>query len=279
MREIININKDWLFSKTAKSAPETLPVDWEHIDLPHTWNGIDGQDGGNDYYRGKCRYAKKLTRVELGNGEVKFIRFEAVNSSAEIYFNGRKIFTHDGGYSAFCVKLDDIKDENILAVSADNSPNDFVYPQMADFTFYGGIYRDVNIISVSKEHFDLEYYGAPGIKIIPKINGNSAEVNAEAYVKSDKDALVKFVITDTDGNEISSAQADAKNAKTVIKLDNIHLWDGVKDPYLYTMSAYLTVGGEVKDVVSSRFGLRTYEIDPQRGFILNGKEYLSLIHI
>lgn len=273
MREIININKDWLFSKTAKSAPETLPDSWEHVDLPHTWNGVDGQDGGNDYYRGKCWYAKKLTRAELGGAEVKFIRFEAVNSSAEIYFNGRKIFTHDGGYSAFCVKLDDIKDENILAVSADNSPNDFVYPQMADFTFYGGIYRDVNIIGVSKEHFDLEYCGAPGIKIIPKINGNSAEVNAEAYVKSDKDALVKFVITDADGNEISSAETDAKNAKTSIKLDNIHLWNGVKDPYLYTMSAYLTVGGEVKDVISSRFGLRTYEIDPQRGFILNGKEY------
>ena len=114
MREIININKDWLFSKTAKSVPETLPGNWEHVDLPHTWNGVDGQDGGNDYYRGKCWYLKKLTRAELGDAEVKFIRFEAVNSSAEVYFNGRKIFTHDGGYSAFCVKLDDIKDENIL---------------------------------------------------------------------------------------------------------------------------------------------------------------------
>ena len=99
MREKININKDWLFSKSAKSAPNSLPTDWEKVNLPHTWNGTDGQDGGNDYYRGKCFYAKSLKKSELGDSSVHYLEFEAVNSSAEVYWNTKLIGRHDGGYS------------------------------------------------------------------------------------------------------------------------------------------------------------------------------------
>ena len=161
MREVININKNWLFSKKEQPVPKTLPEDWESVNLPHTWNGTDGQDGGNDYYRGKCCYVKLLKKADLGEKPVHYIQFDGVNSSAEVWWNGEKIGSHDGGYSAFRVRIPEISDENILTVYADNSPNDTVYPQVADFTFYGGLYRGVKLISVPSVHFDLDYYGGP----------------------------------------------------------------------------------------------------------------------
>ena len=128
MRQIININKDWRFCKKPQSTPTALPTDWESVDLPHTWNGTDGQDGGNDYYRGKCAYAKALTADELGSAPVHYLQFDGVNSSAAVYWNGQQIAKHDGGYSTFRAKLPKILPENLLVVYADNSPNETVYP-------------------------------------------------------------------------------------------------------------------------------------------------------
>ena len=168
MRNIKIINDNWLFSKEAKAAPAALPTDWEQKNLPSTWNEKDGQDGGNDYYRGKCFFAKSISKADLPEGEEIYLQFDGVNSTAEIFWNGKSLMVHHGGYSTFRVKVEEIKDENLLVVSADNTPNDFVYPQMADFTFYGGIYRDVSVIGVPKKHFDLDYYGAPVSMLHPR---------------------------------------------------------------------------------------------------------------
>lgn len=273
MREKININKDWLFSKSAKSAPNSLPTDWEKVNLPHTWNGTDGQDGGNDYYRGKCFYAKSLKKSELGDSSVHYLEFEAVNSSAEVYWNTKLIGRHDGGYSTFRVKIPEILDENLLVVAADNSPNDRVYPQVADFTFYGGIYRDVSVISVNERHFDLDFYGAPGVRIIPRVDGSSATVETEFYVNDPSDCLIQYTISDMDGNVVISGETAADSARVFPKIENVHLWDGVDDPYLYTLTAKLIFGGEETDEISARFGCRRFRIDPQKGFILNGRPY------
>lgn len=273
MREKININIDWLFSKSAKSVPNSLPTDWEKVNLPHTWNGTDGQDGGNDYYRGKCFYAKSLKKSELGDSSVHYLEFEAVNSSAEVYWNAKLIGRHDGGYSTFRVKIPEILDENLLVVAADNSPNDRVYPQVADFTFYGGIYRDVSVISVNERHFDLDFYGAPGVRIIPRVDGSSATVETEFYVNDPSDCLIQYTISDMDGNVVISGETAADSARVFPKIENVHLWDGVDDPYLYTLTAKLIFGGEETDEISAKFGCRSFRIDPQKGFILNGRPY------
>ncbi|MFR5876448.1 MAG: glycoside hydrolase family 2 protein [Eubacterium sp.] len=254
MREIKIINKDWQFSKDKNS--------WTDVDLPYTWNGIDGQDGGNDYYRGKCYFKKEIDASDMSGDEV-YLQFDGVNSSAEVFFNGGLICTHDGGYSTFRVKLPSICGE--LIISVDNSPNDYVYPQQADFTFYGGIYRDVSLVSVRETHFDLDYFSAPGIMITPVVSGS---VEVQAYA----DGEVKFEIIDA-GNVISEAVASGKNPSAKLNIENPHLWNGTIDPYLYTAKATLLVDGESVDEVSSRFGIRSFEIDPQKGFILNGNEY------
>ena len=268
MRTVKVINDGWYFSKEAQGAPSSLPADWESVTLPHTWNGVDGQDGGNDYYRGKCFYVRKLTKEEIGDAPVNYLQFDAVNSSAEVFWNGEKITSHDGGYSAFRVKLDNILDENILAVSADNSPNDKVYPQVADFTFYGGIYRDVKLIGVKEKHFDLDYYGAPGLTVTPVVNGTNADVNACAYC----DGEVEFTVF-ADGQAIASKTASGKNPSVDFIIENVHLWNGTKDPFLYTLEARLIDNGEEADKISCRFGCRSFKMDAQKGFILNGKEY------
>ena len=268
MRKVINIDKDWKFSKEASSVPSTFPSDWESIDLPYTFNGDDGQDGGNDYYRGKGYFAKSLAKSDMPDGEEVYLQFDGVNSTGTVYFNGKEICVHNGGYSTFRVKLDDIKDKNLLVVVADNSPNDYVYPQVADFTFYGGIYRDVSLIGVGKNHFDLDFYGAPGIAVTPEISGDDAKITVDVYC----DGEVEFEISD--GNEVvARAKASGKNPSAKLEIKDVHLWDGVDDPFLYTAVAKLIVDGEAIDEVKTRFGCRTFEIDAQKGFILNGREY------
>ena len=268
MRTVTKINQGWAVSLEEKNVPSVYPANWEVLDLPYTWNGKDGQDGGNDYYRGKGYFAKELAASDFDANDEHYLQFDGVNSSAEVYFNGKKIAEHHGGYSTFRAKVDDIKDKNLLVVVADNSANDRVYPQTADFTFYGGIYRDVKIIGVNKNHFDLDYYGAPGIKVTPEIKGKDAEVEIETYFKC-KDAKVKYEII-ADGKVIAE-KTDDDDADLEIK--NVHLWDGLKDPYLYTAKATLIVEGEEVDEISTRFGCRTFKIDPEKGFILNGREY------
>ncbi len=269
MRSVIKINACWAFSAEAKSAPASYPAEWTQLDLPYTWNGKDGQDGGNDYHRGTCYFAKTLKADELPEGAVKYLQFDGVNSSCEVFWNGKSLAKHDGGYSTFRVKIDDVKDENLLAVAVDNSSNDRVYPQNADFTFYGGIYRDVSVIGVPEKHFDLEYYGAPGIMVTPEIKGKDAEIEIKTFIGDDADCKVKYEII-ADG-EVIASKVDDDDADFVI--ENVHLWDGLDDPYLYTAKATLIYKGEEVDEISTRFGCRSFKIDPEKGFILNGREY------
>ncbi|MBR3836144.1 MAG: glycoside hydrolase family 2 protein [Clostridia bacterium] len=270
MRSIKKINAGWAFSSQAKSVPASYPADWTQLDLPYTWNGKDGQDGGNDYYRGTCYFAKTLKADELPEGAVRYLQFDGVNSSCEVFWNGKSVAKHDGGYSTFRVKIDDIKDENLLTVAVDNSPNDRVYPQNADFTFYGGIYRDVSVIGVAEKHFDLDYYGAPGIMVTPEIKGKDAEIEIKTFIKDDDDCKIKYEII-ADGEVIASKIDDDDDVDFEIK--NVHLWDGLDDPYLYTAKATLIYKGEEVDEISTRFGCREFKIDPEKGFILNGREY------
>ena len=273
MRSIINFNHKWAFSKEAVSVPAEVSSKWNFVNLPHSWNAIDGQDGGNDYYRGTAYYAKSFSKYDLPDAQCYYLELKGANSSAEVFLNGQSIAQHDGGYSTWRVNLTDyLQNDNLLVIAVDNAPNDRVYPQVADFTFYGGLYRDVNIIAVPETHFDLDYYGGPGIKVTPVVDGNNANVEIEAYVTNTRmGQLIRYTLSDKAGNiigEITSA-----DAKVNFCIENVHKWNGRKDPYLYTASAELIDDKNVLDAVSARFGCRSFQIDPERGFILNGEEY------
>ena len=274
MRTVLNFNKDWFFTKTSE-IPTDVSADFEKVDIPHSWNATDGQDGGNDYYRGTCNYVKKFAKSELPEAEVYYAEICGANSSADFYLNGNKLAHHDGGYSTWRVNITDaLLEENLLIISVDNAPNDTVYPQMADFTFYGGLYRDVNIIAVYASHFDLDYCGAPGIKITPEISGNNANVEVEVFTTNTKEEqTLVYKIYDREGSVIAENAVPSTETKMSLEIENVHLWHGRRDPYLYSAEVSLVCGEDVLDTVKSRFGCRTFKVDPERGFILNGEEY------
>ena len=265
MRRKESLNQDWLFiGPDEKEVP---------VQLPHTWNAVDGQDGGNDYWRGSCVYTKTFDAPAYDpDTECVYLEFQGVNATADVSLNGTKCIHHDGGYSTFRKDITSLlhEKENTLVVIADNSVNDRVYPQKADFTFYGGIYRDVNLVVVNKKHFDLDHYSGPGIRIIAK--------PCEGYKRGDveittwtncEDGVVNVRILDADGKEV--AQGEGKELK--LDIPDVNLWNGLENPYLYTAVATLSADGEVKDEIRSRFGVRDFHYHPKTGFYLNGKSY------
>lgn len=277
MRQIRNFNDNWYFAKKDEVLKE-LSEDWEQVNLPHTWNAIDGQDGSNDYFRGTCCYVKKFTKPELLNGQRAFLEFEGVAMSAKVYINGEIITEHKGGYSTFRVDMTEyLQDINLICVLVDNGANDYIYPQKADFTFYGGIYRDVNLLIVSAEHFELEEAGALGIKVTPEINGVNATVKVETWQNTD--ASVVVTIFDKEGKEVITGNAKSIDcdsgykAELSLNIEDVHLWEGTQSPYLYNAVAKLVINDIAVDSISSRFGCRTLTFDAQNGFFLNGKPY------
>ena len=134
MRTVLNINKGWLFRKDIAQVPAALPAAWESVALPHTWNALDGQDGGNDYFRGTCCYTRSFSKAELPAGMQVFLEINGANSSADVCLNGKVLAHHDGGYSTWRVDLTaHLQEENLLSILVDNAPNESVYPQTADF--------------------------------------------------------------------------------------------------------------------------------------------------
>lgn len=275
MREIYHLNTKWAFTKDAAEVPTEMPKKWYFVNLPHTWNAIDGQDGGADYYRGMCYYAKEVEKSELPENEKYYLELRGANSSADVYINGKKMAHHDGGYSTWRVDVTDVLEEkNLFVIAVDNSANDHVYPQNADFTFYGGLYRDVSLIAVPQSHFDLTYYGGPGYTVTPEVVGDKASVGVKVFLSGEKMTQeLHYEIRDADGNLICEERTPVTVDKVTMEIPDVHLWHGRRDPYLYTVKVTLSDGDEVLDLVSSRFGCRSFVIDPQRGFLLNGESY------
>ena len=271
MRRVILFNENYVFEKEGKK---------ENVTLPHTWNAVDGQSA-SDYYRGECTYTKSFAKPELHAGEELYLEINGANSSSEVSLNGKVLAAHDGGYSTYRVNLtNELLDTNELQIKVDNSPNDHVYPQKADFTFYGGLYRDVKLITVAGSHFDLDYYGGKGFYVTPEMKEDgSAEVRFDAYVCGEADEVRVSVCGESDRqslelaiptDEVQPLYDDGELARVrhftgVITLDNPHLWQGLKDPFLYTATAELKKDGQAIDEVTAKFGCRSYS--------------LSLIHI
>ncbi len=301
MRKIINLNEKWHFYIKDRYD--------EFLDIPHTWNAFDGQDGGNDYLRTIGAYEKEFETPDFDqNKERVYIQFDGVNSECDVYINDEKVMRHEGGYSTFRTDItEELKapgEMNALRVLVDNRPNRRVYPQKADFTFYGGIYRDVELMVVNKRHFELDYFGSDGMRVTAKpVNGyRDGEITVETW--TDEEAVIEVLIQDHPGNVIfrkkntENTEGNGDNAgdfredsaeikteestgdgRSIIHtsfsftLKDIHLWNGRKDPYLYKAVVRLISGEHVLDEVSESFGIRDFSYDSRKGFYLNGKSY------
>ncbi|MDI9498139.1 MAG: glycoside hydrolase family 2 TIM barrel-domain containing protein [Bacillota bacterium] len=263
MRTILPLTYGWRFVRQASDAAAALREEGTAVSLPHTWNAVDGQDGGNDYHRGSCWYIRELAVPET-DGEV-YLEIQGAALSASVYLNGAELGSHEGGFSTWRVRLTAaLQPHNTLVIRVDNSSSDRIYPQMADFTFYGGLYRAVNLLLVPREHFALDYCGAPGIRVTPTVNleGKSARVRVETWQNADR------VTITVDGQSRTVPSVDGQ-ATAEFLLQDVRLWDGLRDPWLYQATARLASGDEIQ----TRFGCRHFAVDPERGFFLNGRSY------
>ena len=271
----MELKDNWMFVKEAENAEDAASKKGTAISLPHTWNAVDGQDGGNDYHRGTCWYVTKFQKPELEAGSQIYVEFLGASVIADVYLNGEAVAHHEGGYSTFRVNLTDkLQEENVLAVALNNADNNYVYPQKADFTFYGGLYRMVNLIVVPESHFELDYAGGNGIAVTPtvecdenRVATGKASVKVETWVTGNADSVV-ITITGEDSESKTVAVVD-EHAEATFELEHVHLWDGVDDPYLYYAKAELSSG----DVTETTFGCRSFYTDPEKGFVLNGRVY------
>ena len=260
MRTKYTFNTDWQFTKPGE-PPQVVA-------LPHTWNAKDGTDGRNDNFRGTCTYTKEFAAPVHTDGEEVWLEFEGAAMTAVVSLNGKILARHAGGYSTFRVNLTPaLAAQNTLTVAVDNSGNRTVYPQKADFTFYGGLYRDVHMLIVPQSHFALDNHGAPALRVTPKVADDlqSAVVTIEAACESTPDGTEVLFTVEGVGKKRALVQ-DGK-AVAVFDIENVHLWDGVADPYLYSAAAVLPSG----DAVAVNFGCRKIAFQPDTGFWLNGK--------
>ena len=260
MRQKIDLMTGWQFTDLSGQTVT--------LNLPHTWNNIDGQDGGNDYKRGSCTYALTFPAPAFdADKQEVWLEFDGVNSSAKVTLNGSDVCTHEGGYSTFRADVTALlKAENALTVVADNSVNDTVYPQKADFTFYGGIYRGVHLLVVGKAHFALDFLGSTGIRVTPTPEGEGAKVRVQSRVTMGD---VAITLMDAEGNTVATGEG----ADCTITMAKAHRWHGIDDPYLYTCRAQVKVDGVVTDEIDIPFGVRSFRVDPKIGFILNDKPF------
>ena len=247
----------------AKEGEQFAPVA-----LPHTWNALDGQDGGADYWRGIGTY--KIDLPAPTKGKKQYIEIQGANHVATVYCNGRELGTHKGGFSTFRYDLTPaMKAEgNVLTVTVTNGVSD-IYPQNADFTFYGGLYRDVNFIEVNDAHFDLLLDGTEAVFVTPH---NVGKTRVDLFPVNADGCTVKVDLKDAEGNVVGTAATEAAaHNHVLIDVKNPHLWNGLEDPYCYTAEASIVSGEEVLDTVTVLYGYRSFRVDAETGFYLNGK--------
>lgn len=301
--EIININNGWKFIKADVANAQDLIFDdgaWENINLPHTWNATDGQDGGNNYYRGIGWYRKKITINSVISDKLVFLKIGAATTSATVYVNGQKMGIHNGGYSSFVYDISKFitpGQENLVAIQVSNSNTILCPPLSADFTFYGGITRNVEIIIANPVHFNTNELisnnlsmnpinvAQPGV-IIKQSNVSASSATVDIFTKIQnvgnstipatveiylKDAAGNIVQTLTDSKSVNPNDTTTSRITTIVS--NPHLWDGLNDPYLYRVEVNLKVNGEITDHTVQPLGLRFFSVDPNTGFYLNGKSY------
>jgi beta-galactosidase len=302
-KESININSTWKFTKTTVTNAQQVAFDdsaWDNINLPHTWNALDGQDGGNNYYRGIGWYRKHVTVPATFAGKVVYLKIGAATTAATVYINGQLVGTHTGGYSAFMFDVTNIVtlgQDNLIAIQVDNSSTIICPPLSADFTFFGGITRDVELITANPVHINPNVtistsYSMGGINVAQpgvivkqaNVSATSADVSIATKLKNAGNttatATIEINLKKADGTIVQTlsdskilAVNDTATSNLATTITNPHLWDGLNDPYLYRVEVNLKVNGTLVDNSVQPLGLRFFRVDPNLGFYLNGKAY------
>ncbi len=268
MREIISLNENWTLS-FPKGDHAT-----EQVNLPHTWNAVDGNDGNGSYLRTTGVYTRTFTAPKQPReGGRTYVEVLAAALNSTVKVNGQVATTHEGGFSIFRADVTDLchEGENELTIEVSNEDTPSMYPSSADFTFYGGLYRGVNLISVPNAHFDLDYYGGPGMMVTPvPTEDGGANFTIKSFVTNPADNLtVMYSIEDCFGREVASAVRGSADTEVTIYVPDAQLWS-MDEPNLYTVVATLQRNNEEVDEIAANIGVRSFKVTPDEGFSING---------
>ena len=290
-RVVYTINDGWKFTKGSPFEAQLTGCDdssWETVNIPHTWNDKDADDETPGFYRGPVWYRKQLFIDKSQEGRRAVIYFEGANQEVRFYLNGQFVGEHKGGYTRFCFDITPhlrYGQENLFAIYVNNVYNPNIPPLSADFTFFGGIYRDVYLQFMNPVHIATNDYASSGVYIrTPEVNNSAASVEITTLLTNDMsqptEIRVENIICDADGKEVKKTQAEVKLAagetKTdiskKIKIDSPRLWD-IDDPYRYMVYTRILDKrkGTLLDEVVNPLGLRWFKFDSEKGFFLNGK--------
>lgn len=276
-----SINDGWAFRKEGSLVTET-------VCFPHTWNAHDSVDDEPGYWRGIGWYERKIQINDDLSGRKVFVRFEGANQEVDLYVNGKHAGNHKGGYTAFVFDISEYvhAGANDFRIKADNSHNEAIPPQGADFTFFGGIYRDISLVFAPENHIGIDHYASGGVYITtPEVSAEQASVQVETRLsigRAEKNLVLEQAVFDPDGKQVASVRKSIKKpaarevVKTAVMVSHPQLWD-VDTPALYSVvTRLLDKKGEVIDSRRNSFGIRTFRFDPDKGFFLNGR-HLKLI--
>ena len=268
MREIISLNENWTLS-FPKGDHAT-----EQVNLPHTWNAVDGNDGNGSYLRTTGVYTRTFTAPKQPReGGRTYVEVLAAALNSTVKVNSQVATTHEGGFSIFRADVTDLchEGENELTIEVSNEDTPSMYPSSADFTFYGGLYRGVNLISVPSAHFDLDYYGGPGMMVTPvPTEDGGANFTIKSFVTNPADDLtVMYSIEDCFGREVASAVRGSADTEVTIYVPDAQLWS-MDEPNLYTVVATLQRNNEEVDEIAANVGVRSFKVTPDEGFSING---------
>jgi beta-galactosidase len=306
-RVVTNLDAGWKFLRADAANPQTAAFDdstWSAVNVPHTWNNADGQDGVNNYYRGIGWYRKHLTPAAALAGKSLYLKFDGANLTTDLYVNGVIVGEHKGGYSAFGWDVSPyltVGVDNVIAVKVNNANDNNVPPLAGDYTMFGGIYRHVNLIATNPQHVALAEFVPPdssgigpsagywlntpgvylkttnvssasaGLAVTTDLR-NDAAIDKTLTVVADVVDAAGNLVTELSGSQFVAAGANANLVQTTT-INSPHLWDGVADPFLYTVYVSVLDGATVSDALQQPLGFRSFSIDPNQGAILNGHYY------
>jgi beta-galactosidase len=301
------LNAGWTFLRADAAGAEAVAFDdsaWTKLDLPHTWNALDGQDGpSTPYYRGVGWYRRHTTVPTELHGQRLYLQFDGANILSDVYVNGVLVGSHQGGFAAFRFDVTDrvtVGADNVIAVKVNNaagvdalnaiipgSPTVNVPPLSADFTFFGGIYRGVHLLATPSLAISPMDFASPGVYVKQTgVGVASADLeitvklsNATAAVATANLKATVFDATQAEVLSLTTSQTvpagGGADAVASGRLVSPHLWNGIADPYLYSVRVDLLDGAVVSDSVTVPLGVRSFSLDPQAGFSLNG-QYVDL---
>lgn len=283
-RQTVPLASDWRFIRRDVGASAPLDSTWRTLSLPHSWNIQDGgkENGPDGRYRGAGWYSHKLPVSAALKGKRVFVRFEAAAIVADVYLNGQFLGQHRGAFGAFCFELTkdlrlDGSDE--LRVRVDNSTFQDVPPLEGDFTLHGGLYRPVSLLVTEPDCISPLDHSSSGVYLtVQKASSAEALVEARTLLSSSTvqpGTEVAITVQDASGQVVTQAQAPTQGSTSLIplRIPKPILWQGRKNPYLYTALVQLKRGGQILDEVRQPLGLRTIQISQDCGVLLNGEPY------